>query len=425
MFRSLHPQNDPHGDKKALYPRQTLPEGFVRAPENRKIPTGLFDVLKADSESLVPKSRAGAAFAAFTSIQKAATTTNGNPDRRPTATTTDFLGHWKRYALAKRAEQDSLTRQMDAVFKQVNLSGFKQISRAPTWRIKCLWFVIVFLLSGVMVYECIQCFRAYKKSPITTTYRLLTPDAMDFPQIYLCYGSSFNRSYITMHRDQMAIATAYRSRSAVTKGGNNRRKRDLGQTFNHDPNDIRALGDDEISRILLQSNDPPTTEEGISSGHETEKWWKNGNRLPDDEDDTDWVPEYEFTEDDSYQEPDLERGKRAAVEGSGNFTNGINGTFNATKAAEEKAKAAAAEQAKRIEAMMNAPNISEVVYDYIREASYRIEETFLECEFHSYKPQKLNCKEVLIPIMDANYGMCFLVNLPDTIKQTKAGHGKC
>lgn len=400
MLRAFQGQKDENGDTTALYPRQVRPAGLPQpAARKPKQSVGLFDLLKSDAEGDQPKSGAGSAFAAFTAVQKSAP--NGD---RP-ATASDFLSHWQNFTVAKKAEQESMTRRMDAVLKNVNMSGFKQASRATTWKTKSIWFFMIFLMLAILIFEICQCVKAYQNSPVATTYTIDSPDAIDFPQVYLCYSWAFNRSYLMMHKDEMAIATAY-SRAAVNKGGYSRRKRDLNQMFNQGGDELNDLNDDEIARILSH---PDIRIKYRESDHEGEDQRENG--VQGDEDGS-----YEL--DDDAGDLGVERVKRAA---EGNFSS------NATQlAAEQKAKAAAAaaKEAKRIEALMSVSNISDVVYQFYQDAAYNIEETFLECEFRSHTRQKLNCTDVIKPIIDANYRGCFLVDLPDDMKQTVAGEGK-
>lgn len=93
---------------------------------------------------------------------------------------------------------------------------------------------------------------------------------------------------------------------------------------------------------------------------------------------------------------------------------------NSTKA--EKAAALKAAQ-QRIQAMLENSNISDVIYQYYQDAGFKIDETFLECSFRGYKREKFNCRDIVKPVVDANYFLCYVVDLPDEIKQTVAGRG--
>jgi len=133
----------------------------------------------------------------------------------------------------------------------------------------------------------------------------------------------------------------------------------------------------------------------------------------------------EFTEIDGFDDDDEEesiRQRRDTVVAAGNRTLNQNAELeaNRTKAAQAAALKAAQE---RIQAMLHSPNISEVIYQYYEDAGFKIEDTFLECSFEGYNKQKFNCQDIVRPVVDANYFLCYVVDLPDELKQTVAGKG--
>lgn len=63
------------------------------------------------------------------------------------------------------------------------------------------------------------------------------------------------------------------------------------------------------------------------------------------------------------------------------------------------------------------------VYRFFYDAGYHVDETFLECSFYGSTEKKLPCKDIIEPILDINYGLCYVVKV-DGLKQSNTRGGK-
>lgn len=265
-------------------------------------------------------------------------------------------------------ESPSISRAADNLVKHIQIEGFRQFVAAQGVFVKALWLVLFSLSLVVLIYELCKGVRDYRESPVTTTFTVRTPQALDFPQVYICNANPMNRSYLIRHLDALkGVKSIYESVVDAKK----RKKRDLDGSDTENHQEIDLITDIDLFDQYRFSTD--TIDPRLKSTHaQVNSVLYKSYFLSDDIEDL--ILEYKHHQ----------RHKRE------------NSKDTQTAAA----------------------------YNFLMEAGFNIKETFLSCHFDMAEDRTFDCEDIMQPILDPNYFLCYVVRVPEDVKQRRGGKGK-
>lgn len=113
-----------------------------------------------------------------------------------------FVTRKKSYAIS----QISASKALDGSFKRIEIEAVQNLFLARTGTAKIFYATLILLLFGILGYEIFKTVRDFRKSPVSSSLKIVNFDELVLPQIYICTSHRFPYKTLRFNESQVALA---------------------------------------------------------------------------------------------------------------------------------------------------------------------------------------------------------------------------